>query len=257
MTAHNIGDKIATTAGTYTISAVLRDDGASDTSRTLYIGRHDPDDANPDGWFDVLAEDNASCWPLGSEDDADQNAGAFAWLGGSNASDMDSPELPDQVRAGVALLRSLLDDIRATDAGLADWISDRCDDADEWAGAFHVAYQAWLVPQGVGFSQGYTKGAIMLGESDDLEDIREVVAKAADATFREDGGEYDRIFDECAAAHPEQEPDGFSEPEIACKEFVESARRDLCFDAGDLKRVLVRKVRYTRDGAAPEFVETL
>ena len=234
--------------GEYTVVALLGEQRGTDDRRNLAVARR------ADGPHEVLVEDNAGCWPLGNEDDADDNRDTFAAVGGGKEG-QDEEALAAAAKAGAFRVLDHLADIRAIDAGLADWIAERAHEACR--NLARTEYEVWLVPQGVAFAQGYTKGATMLGSSEDLEAVREIVARAASETFCEEGGEYDRIFDECAAARPEEEPEGFSEPAIAHDKFVEAARRDLCFDAGDLKTVRVREVRWNPAGTECRFVRVV
>lgn len=119
----NTNDTIHTNAGSYTIVALIGEQTYTDSSHNLAVGRH------TDGHYDILVEDNASVWVLGNADDADCNAGAFAAIAGATYSDMDAPDLRDYIRAGVEIVRDNLDDIRAVDADIADWIADRADEA--------------------------------------------------------------------------------------------------------------------------------
>ena len=122
----NTNDNIHTNAGEYTIVALIGEQAYTDDAHNLAIGRA------ADGHHDILVEDNASVWVLGNEDDVDCNAGMFAALGGSRDTDMDGPNLRNEIADGVRILRDNLDDIRAIDAGIADWIADRADEAANW-----------------------------------------------------------------------------------------------------------------------------
>lgn len=122
----NTNDNIHTNAGDYTIVALIGEQTHTDDAHCLAVGRA------ADGHHDVLVSDNASVWVLGDADDADCNAGMFAALGGSRDTDMDGPDIRNEIADGVRILRDNLDDIRAIDADLADWIADRADEAANW-----------------------------------------------------------------------------------------------------------------------------
>lgn len=123
-----IGETIQTAAGRYTIAAIL--DPAGELN--LFVARHDADEANPKGWSDLLVEDNASAWPLGDEDDHEKNALQFATIGGGKEGD-DAATLAEAVRVGTFHIISQCREIENADKDLADWITDRACDADEWA----------------------------------------------------------------------------------------------------------------------------
>ena len=122
----NTNETVNTNAGQYTIVALIGEQTHTDDAHRLAVGRA------ADGHHDVLVSDNASVWVLGNEDDADCNAGMFAALGGSRDTDMDGPNLRNEIADGVRILRDNLDDIRAIDADIADWIADRADEAANW-----------------------------------------------------------------------------------------------------------------------------
>lgn len=81
------------------------------------------------------------------------------------------------------------------------------------------------------------------GDYDTIEEVKQRIRELADENFRRDGGEYDRIWDECAAAHPEVEPEGFVEPERACREFCDRCADSFGFEwRDDLKWVRIREM---------------
>ena len=98
----NTNDTIHTNAGDYTIVALIGEPTHTDDAHNLAVGRA------TDGHYDILVEDNASVWVLGNEDDADCNAGMFAALGGSRDTDMDGPNLRNEIADGVRILRAVV-----------------------------------------------------------------------------------------------------------------------------------------------------
>ena len=92
-------------------------------------------------------------------------------------------------------------------------------------------YDIYLVPNGRlrdfdrGYlGTGYPDHCECWGNDMTLEEVREHYRELADENFRRDDGEYDRIWDECAMTHPDQE--GFSEPEIACEKYLNELTAD-------------------------------
>lgn len=100
-----IGETRYTDAGEYTIVAHVHDDGGSDQSINLYVGRA------ADGHHDLIASDNASMWVVGNEDDHELNRGQWDAIA---------------ERCDVA---PVLDEVRKIDADLADWLGDRYHEA--------------------------------------------------------------------------------------------------------------------------------
>lgn len=92
------GDIVRTPCGKYEIIACVYDDCCTDTSISLYVGRAD------DGHCDLIADDNASAWVVGNDDD-DINA--------------------DQFRAIGHRYNYAIDDIIAIDHDLADYLIER------------------------------------------------------------------------------------------------------------------------------------
>lgn len=122
----NENDTYWTNAGHYTVIATIGPQDMTDDCHNLAVARHD------DGHCDILVQDNATVWVLGDENDADRNAGQFATIAGSRDTDMDGPNLRAEIAEGVEIVRGYIDDIRAVDADIADWIEDRADDAANW-----------------------------------------------------------------------------------------------------------------------------
>lgn len=94
-------------------------------------------------------------------------------------------------------------------------------------------YDIYLVPNGRlrDFARGilgagYPDGCQLWGHDLTLDEVRERYRALADQNFRRDGGEYDRIWDRCAAEHPEQAAEGFSEPETACAKYLDELTAD-------------------------------
>ena len=92
-------------------------------------------------------------------------------------------------------------------------------------------YDIYLVPNGhlrdfdlCHFGTGYPVYCECWGYDMEIDELRERYRELADENFRRDDGEYDRIWDECAKAHPDQE--GFSEPEIACEKYLNELTAD-------------------------------
>ena len=102
-----IGETCRTDAGEYTIEALVHDDGCTDQSINLYVGRA------ADGHHDLIASDNASMWVVGNEDDAALNHDHWAAIA---------------KRCDVA---SVLAEVRNVDADLADWLRERYHEAWE------------------------------------------------------------------------------------------------------------------------------
>ena len=100
-----IGETRYTDAGEYTIVAHVHDDGCSDQSINLYVGRA------ADGHHDLIASDNSSMWVVGNEDDHELNRGQWDAIA---------------ARCDVA---PVLDEVRRVDADLADWLAARYADA--------------------------------------------------------------------------------------------------------------------------------
>ena len=125
---HEIGDTIITASGRYTIANIL--EPAGDIG--LFVAYHAPNEANPTGWFDLIAEDTATAWPLGDSDDRERNAMQFAALGGGKEGD-DSAALAEAVRVGSFHVVSQCSTIEETDKKLSDWILERASEAGDWA----------------------------------------------------------------------------------------------------------------------------
>ena len=116
-------------------------------------------------------------------------------------------------------------------------------------------YDIYLVPNGrlLDFGRGYLgtgypDACKCWGNDMTLEEVRERYRELADENFRRDDGEYDRIWDECASAHPESEAEGFPEPETACAKYLDELTADpdpLCWSRiewhDDLKWVCIRE----------------
>lgn len=108
--------------GEYTVVALLGEQRETDDRRNLAVARR------VDGPHEVLVEDNAGCWPLGDEDDADDNRETFAAVGGGKEG-QDEEALAAAAKAGAFRVLDHLPDIRAIDAELADWIAERAHEA--------------------------------------------------------------------------------------------------------------------------------
>lgn len=89
-------------------------------------------------------------------------------------------------------------------------------------------YDIYLVPNGNtrDFARGMTNGCEQWGNDMTLDEVRQRYLKLADENFRSDGGEYDRIWGKCAAEHPEQSDEGYSEPEFACVKYLDELIKD-------------------------------
>lgn len=118
-----------------------------------------------------------------------------------------------------------------------------------------MTYDIYLVPNGRlrDFGRGYLgtgyPGACECWGNDmEVDELRKRYRELADENFRRDGGEYDRIWNECALAHPEREAEGFTEPETACAKYLDELTADpdpLCWSRiewhDDLKWVCIRE----------------
>lgn len=118
-----------------------------------------------------------------------------------------------------------------------------------------MTYDIYLVPNGhlrdfdlCHLGTGYPVYCECRGYDMTLEEVRERYRELADENFRRDGGEYDRIWNECALAHPEREAEGFTEPETACAKYLDELTADpdpLCWSRiewhDDLKWVCIRE----------------
>ena len=126
------------------------------------------------------------------------------------------------------------------------------------------SYEIWLVPNGRmsdfmrGITgRGYPDACKYWGSYDSIDEVKSRLRELADENFRRDGGEYNRIWDECADARPEEADQGFSEPEIACDKYCQECADAFGFEWNDdLKYVRVRKVRNLRNGDV-DFVEVI
>lgn len=101
-----IGTKVYTDAGEYIIVSHVYDDGNSDQSVNLYVGR------SSDGHHDMIASDNASFWVVGTEDDAVLNHDQFAII------------------AERCSVKDVISAVQPIDVDLANWLLDRYDDAN-------------------------------------------------------------------------------------------------------------------------------
>ena len=118
-----------------------------------------------------------------------------------------------------------------------------------------MTYDIYLVPNGrlLDFERGYLgtgypDACECWGNDMELDELRKRYRELADENFRRDGGEYDRIWDECASTHPEREAEGFPEPETACAKYLDELTADpdpLCWSRiewhDDLKWVCIRE----------------
>lgn len=116
-------------------------------------------------------------------------------------------------------------------------------------------YDIYLVPNGrlrdfdLGYlGTGYPGACECWGNDMEVDELRKRYRELADENFRRDGGEYDRIWNECALAHPEREAEGFTEPETACAKYLDELTADpdpLCWSRiewhDDLKWVCIRE----------------
>ena len=100
-----IGETVGTDCGEYEIVAHIHDDGCSDTSINLYVGRA------ADGHHDLIASDNASMWVVGNEDNAESSRAHWELIA-EHIGDID------------------FDVIRAIDADLAEWLEERKAEAE-------------------------------------------------------------------------------------------------------------------------------
>lgn len=100
-----IGETVGTDCGEYEIVAHIHDDGCSDTSINLYVGRA------ADGHHDLIASDNASMWVVGNEDNAESSRAHWELIA-ERIGDID------------------FDVIRAIDADLAEWLEERKAEAE-------------------------------------------------------------------------------------------------------------------------------
>lgn len=229
-----IGEIVVTDCGEYEIVAHIHDDGSSDTSLNLYVGKY------ADGHHDLIASDSASMWVVGDEDDAERNHSHWELIA-NRVGEID------------------FDAIRIVDADLADWLEDR--HGESWESE---SYEIWLVPNGRmsdfmrGMTgSGYPDACKYWGTFDSIDEVKARIYELADENFRRSGGEYDRIWDECADTKPEEADQGFSEPEIACDKYCQECADAFGFEWNDdLKYVRVRKVRNLRNGEA-DFVEVI
>ncbi len=98
--ASGYGPVVATDGGDYELVAHIYDDGRTDESINLYVGRA------ADGHHDMIASDNASMWVV-----AELNRDHWDAIAG---------------RCDVA---PVLDEVRKIDAALADWLTDRYNEA--------------------------------------------------------------------------------------------------------------------------------
>ena len=127
-----------------------------------------------------------------------------------------------------------------------------------------TVYEIWLVDNGslADFGRGWhlqrtATANMLLGEFTSLDEVKARIRELADENFRRDGGDYDRIWDECEAAHPEQADEGFSEPEIACEKYCAACADAFGFEWNDdLKWVCVREMVEDDDGNR-EFVRVM
>lgn len=94
-----------TDAGEYELVAIVHDDGHTDESVNLYVGKA------ADGHHDLIASDNASMWVVGDADDAERNRDQWDTIA---------------ERCDVA---PVIDEVRKIDADLADWLNDRYNEA--------------------------------------------------------------------------------------------------------------------------------
>jgi hypothetical protein len=229
-----VGETVVTDCGEYEIVAHIYDDGASDNSLNLFVGKA------ADGHHDLIASDNASMWIVGDEDDVERNQEHWKLI----------------YERGVEVDFYEIGEI---DEELADWLRARHDES--WDGE---SYEIWLVPNGrMGdfrrgmTGRGYPDACQYWGTFDSVDEVKSRLRELADENFRRSGGEYDRIWDECADARPEEAEQGFSEPEIACEKYCQECADALGFEWNDdLKYVRVRKVRNLRDGDTA-FVEVV
>ena len=118
-----------------------------------------------------------------------------------------------------------------------------------------MTYDIYLVPNGRlrdfdrGYlGTGYPDHCECWGNDMEVDELRKRYRELADENFRRDGGEYDRIWNECALAHPEREAEGFTEPETACAKYLDELTADpdpLCWSRiewhDDLKWVCIRE----------------
>lgn len=100
-----IGETRYTDAGEYTMVAHVHDDGCTDASIDLYVGRA------ADGHHDLIASDNASMWVVGDENDAERNRDQ--WIAIADRCDV----------------APVIDEVRKIDADLADWLAARYNEA--------------------------------------------------------------------------------------------------------------------------------
>ena len=100
-----IGETVGTDCGEYEIVAHIHDDGCSDTSINLYVGR------TADGHHDLIASDNASMWVVGDDNEAESNRAHWDLIA-ERIGDID------------------FDAIRAIDADLAEWLEERKAEAE-------------------------------------------------------------------------------------------------------------------------------
>ena len=106
-------ETVGTDCGKYEIVAHIHDDGCSDTSINLYVGRA------ADGHHDLIASDNASMWVVGDADDAESNRAHWELIA-ERIGDID------------------FDAIRAIDADLAEWLEDRKAEALKVLDRWHI-----------------------------------------------------------------------------------------------------------------------
>ena len=127
-----------------------------------------------------------------------------------------------------------------------------------------IVYEIWIVENGslTEFGRGWdlqrTATANMCwGNCCSIDEVKEKLHELADENFRREGGEYDRIWDECAEARPEEADEGFSEPEIACEKYCKKCADSFGFEwHDDLKWIRVRKMLEDGNGDRT-FVEVL
>lgn len=95
-----INETVVTDAGEYTIVTHIAEGGEADKRIEVVVGRA------TDGHHDLIVNDNASSWVVGSEDDATLNRDQWAFIA-ERCGDID------------------LDAVRKTDEDLADWLEAR------------------------------------------------------------------------------------------------------------------------------------
>lgn len=136
---------VATDCGDHTLVAFIAEGGDADAKIELYVGRDD------DGYYNLIASDNASMWIVGNEDDAELNRKHW-----------------DLIAERIGEID--FDEIRAINSDLADWLEDRKDEA-----AVEVNYEVWRIPNGRidDWRRGITSGCQQIGDDyADIEDAR-------------------------------------------------------------------------------------